>query len=138
MPKETTKQELVNKVNEKFYQIEQPILYNTFVGNGAGELCKELHLSMTGEEPNREHMKAYFRDEFLPKLKDIDKAEMLGNTIDYLKSEIRDYVNKIREQKKNFQRLQTLINGCDTLEKLNMLKELPLMKEDECSCNDCD
>ena len=105
MTKQTTKQELVNKINEKFYTIEQPILYNTFLENGAGEMCRETHLSMTGEEPSRELMKEFFTEKFLPHLKDIDKAEMLGNTIDYLKSQMV-FSESLLQAEKQYRMLQ--------------------------------
>ncbi len=138
MPKKVTKQELVNKINEKFYQIEKCILYNAFVGNGAGKLFCDTHLSMTGNEPSREVMRDFYEKEFLPKLNAEDKAEMLGDTINFLKYLGGEGEREIEKLKKGHITIQKLIRGCDTLEKLKMLRDLPILKEDDSECDCCD
>ena len=129
MPKQTTKQELVNKVNEKFYDIPKNILYNTFLGCEGADCCIEDYRNRTGDEPTKEIMKGFFEEYFLPNLKDIEKIAMISSVSKYLMGEKQDSVDEVKELKKQYRMLQSLINGCDSMEKLNMLKELPIMKE---------
>lgn len=137
MTKQATKQEIFNMVNEKFYNIPKPILYNTYCCCGAGQYVMDTHKDHHGEEPDIEQMKEYFRNNFLPEITDIGKIQMLGSTIEYLMTECEKVEEENLEHKKQFRNLQKLIKGCDTIEKFNMLKELPFMKvEDECACEE--
>ena len=62
---------------------------------------------------------------------------MISGVIAYVMGEVDKRLDAIKEHKQNFRRLQKLIDGCDTLEKLKMLRDLPIMKEEDSDC-DCD
>ena len=137
MSKKTTKVEIINTLNQVYYAIPNEIKYNAFVESGAFDEFKSTHEKMTGQSPPKEMVKDYYYDIFEPKMDDIKKIGMISGVIGYVMGEVDKRIDTIKENKQNFRRLQKLIDGCDTLEKLKMLRDLPIMKEDDSDC-ECD
>jgi len=140
MSKKNTKVEIINTINQVYYSIPNAIKYNAFVESGAFDDFKSTHENMTGQSPPKELVKKFYYEKVEPKLDDIKKIGMISGVIGYVMGEVDRRIDVAKEHKQNFRRLQTLIKGCDTLEKLKMLRELPIMKEEDsdCDCDGCD
>ena len=130
MPKQSNKQEIINTINRVFYQIPNSVLYNGFLCCGGADYFINEASKITDDlEHKKRIVKGFFTEKVLPDIDEIKKIALINGVLDYMESEIRGYRKEEKEHKENFKRLQTLINGCDSMEKLNMLKELPIMKE---------
>ena len=127
MPKQTTKQEIINTINKVFYQIPESVLYNGFLASGSAEYFINEASKITDDlDYQKRIVKGFFTEKVLPDIDEIKKLALINGVLFYMKHEIDNYKE---EEERDFKRLQTLINGCDSMEKLNMLKELPIMKE---------
>ncbi len=138
MSKTTTKVEIINTLNQVYYGIPKYIKYNAFIESSAFDEFISTHEKMTGQSPPKEMVKDYYYNIFEPKMDDRKKIGMISAVISYVMGEVEDSHDKIREHKKAVSVLQKLIRGCDTLEKLKMLRDLPIMKEDDSECDCCD
>tara|TARA_R110002012_G_scaffold64557_1_gene169691 strand:+ start:2900 stop:3295 length:396 start_codon:yes stop_codon:yes gene_type:complete len=131
MPKQTTKQEIINTINKVFYQIPEFALYNGFLASGGADYFINEASKITDDlDHQKTIVKGFFLEKVLPDIDEIKKLALINGVLFYMKRDIDNYREQGEEHyKENFRRLQSLINGCDSMEKLNMLKELPIMKE---------
>ena len=130
MSKKTTKQEIVNTLNKVFYEIPNSVLYNGFLCSGSADYFINEASKITDDlEHQKRIVKGFFTEAVLPDIGEVKKIALINAVMFYLKTQIDD-------EKEKFKLLQTLIKGCDSMEKLNMLKELPIMKVAECNCED--
>lgn len=121
MPKEETKSEITGIISEYYYNINKDILYNEWVdspySNGAIE-----EIEKHGKEVCKENMKLAFIEGFYNKATTGHKLKLcLSAHITATKDMV-----ELTEQ---FNNIIKLVKGADTQEKINMLKELPLLNE---------
>ena len=126
MPKqEETKAEIVGIINNQYYNINKDILYNEWVDSPYSDGAM-YEIEKQGKEVCKENMKLAFIEGFYNKATTGIKLKLcLSAHITATKELV-----ELREQ---FNNIIKLVKGADTQEKINMLKELPLLNE-TCLC----
>ena len=137
--KSPTKKEIIYKLDELFHQIPVSLLTHSFIKSGAGDWfidgAKERGAS---NEDAKELVKNYFEETMLPKSDELLRIVLMGYTFETILNESKDMFSEIQKIKEehmgaieNTNNIIKLIHGCDTLEKLNMLKELPILNDSD-------
>tara|TARA_R110000796_G_scaffold224338_1_gene340654 strand:- start:391 stop:672 length:282 start_codon:yes stop_codon:yes gene_type:complete len=89
MPKQTTKQEIVNTINKVFYQIPNNVLYNGFLCSGSADLYITEAKKITDDlEHQKRIVEGFFTEKVLPDIDEIGKIALIDSVLFYMKKKI--------------------------------------------------